>query len=410
MIQAEALADTNRRKDEFLAMLSHELRNPLAPILNAVQLLQMEQANESPIQHQARTIIQRQVGQLAHLVDDLLEVSRITSGRIRLHQETIDARTVVESAIETVRPLIEQRKHQLTVSQPREPIWLHADSTRVEQVVVNLLNNAAKYTADGGHISLSVHQENKEAVIRVRDTGVGIALDLLPRIFELFTQGERSVDRSQGGLGIGLTLVRRLVELHGGKVEVDSVPGQGSEFVVRLPVLQRVTNRPSSTPVEPGAMALIPLRVLVVDDNADAADSGRNDPAAFRSRRTSRILRPRRIGDGGCIPAPRDPARYRTAGDKRVRSCATFTADPGTRGGAVGCRHGIRARRRPSPLSRGGIRSSPREADEREATAGDLGDILGASHLTAGNASRYMLCMAHHCFNVPSSITNIGAS
>jgi CheY-like chemotaxis protein/two-component sensor histidine kinase len=219
-------------------------------------------------------------------VDDLLEVSRITSGRIRLHQETVDARTVVERAIETVRPLIEQRKHRLTVSQPREPIWLFADSTRIEQVVVNLLNNAAKYTADGGHISLNAQQENEEVVIRVRDTGVGIALDLLPRIFELFTQGERSVDRSQGGLGIGLTLVRRLVELHGGKVEADSVLGQGSEFVVRLPVLPSATDQTSSTTVEPAKRAAISLRVLVVDDNVDAADS-----AAMILRRSGHDVR-----------------------------------------------------------------------------------------------------------------------
>ena len=225
-----------RRKDEFLAMLSHELRNPLAPITNAVQLLRL-QKNEDQLQHQARTIIERQVGQLTRLVDDLLEVSRITTGRIHLQQERIALNGIVERAVETARPLMNQRRHELTVSLPPQPIWLYADAARLEQVVVNLLTNAAKYTADGGHISLVVQQEGDEAVLRVRDTGVGIAPELLPRIFDLFTQAERSLDRSQGGLGIGLCLVQRLVEMHGGRVEVYSALGQGSEFVVRLPVM-----------------------------------------------------------------------------------------------------------------------------------------------------------------------------
>ncbi len=233
--QATALADLHRRKDEFLAMLSHELRNPLAPILNAVQLLRLEK-NESGLQRQARTIIERQVGQLARLVDDLLEVSRISTGRIHLHEELVDLRTVVQRAEETVRPLIGQRRHALSTSLPSSPIWLHADSTRLEQVIVNLLNNAAKYTPQGGQLWVGLRQEGDEAVLRVKDTGEGITPELLPRVFELFTQAEKSVDRSQGGLGVGLALVKSLVELHRGRVEAHSTPGQGSEFVVRLPV------------------------------------------------------------------------------------------------------------------------------------------------------------------------------
>ena len=198
--QAAALADLHRRKDEFLAMLGHELRNPLAPITNAVQLLRL-QKNEDKLQHQACTIIERQVGQLTRLVDDLLEVSRITTGRIRLQQERIALNGIMERAVETTRPLMDQRRHELTVSLSPQPIWLYADAARLEQVVVNLLTNAAKYTADGGHISLAVQQEGNEAVLRVRDTGVGIAPELLPHIFDLFTQAERSLDRSQGGLG-----------------------------------------------------------------------------------------------------------------------------------------------------------------------------------------------------------------
>jgi len=273
MLQAEAMADLDRRKDEFLAMLSHELRNPLAPIMNAVHLLRLEQGSENPIQQQARTIIERHVAQLSHLVDDLLEVSRIMSGRIRLQKEHLDLRSVVERAVESVRPLIEQRRHELTVSQSSQPIWLNADATRIEQIVVNLLNNAAKYTEAGGRILLNVQQEGDDAVLRVRDTGVGISSDLLPRIFDLFTQAQRSLDRSQGGLGIGLTLVQRLVDIHGGRIEAHSTPEQGSEFIVRLPVLQSQVGPSHSMPAEATNAAEASLRVLVVDDNVDAADS-----------------------------------------------------------------------------------------------------------------------------------------
>lgn len=271
--QALALADLHRRKDEFLAMLGHELRNPLAPISNAVQLLRL-QKNKDNRQQQAFTIIERQVGQLTRLVDDLLEVSRITTGKIHLQHERIALKGIVDRAVETTRPLMDQRRHKLTVSLPNEePIWLYADAARLEQVVVNLLNNAAKYTADGGHISLAVRQEGNEAVLLVRDTGVGIAPELLPRIFDLFTQAERSLDRSQGGLGIGLSLVQRLVEMHGGRVEVYSALGQGSEFVVRLPVMVTLPTQPPPTSKESSEPTGPFLRVLVVDDNVDAAQS-----------------------------------------------------------------------------------------------------------------------------------------
>ena len=267
--QAAELSDLHRRKDEFLAMLSHELRSPLAPISNAVQLLGLQQGSENRIQQQARGIIERQLGQLQHLVDDLLEVSRITTGRVQLRRERVTMSRIVEGAVETVRPLIEQRRHELTLALPPEPIWLHADASRLEQVVVNLLANAAKYTEEGGHIWLTVEQDGDECVLRVRDTGVGIAPALLPRIFDLFTQAERSLDRSQGGLGIGLALVHRITELHEGKVEVSSVLGQGSEFVVRLPVMPKDTPEPSSPDTAAGQATTRPLRVLLVDDNED---------------------------------------------------------------------------------------------------------------------------------------------
>ena len=201
----EKLAELDRRKDQFLAMLSHELRNPPAPILNAVQLLQLQKGQNS-VQQKALAIIERQVGQLTHLVGDLLEVSRAITGRIQLCQEQVAVNSIVERALETARPLIDQRKHELTVSLPPDPIWLYADASRLEQVVTNLLTNAAKYTKEGGHIWLSAQQEGDKAVLRVRDTGLGITPAFLPHVFDLFTQAERSSDRSQGGLGIGLTL------------------------------------------------------------------------------------------------------------------------------------------------------------------------------------------------------------
>ena len=273
--QAAALADLDRRKDEFLAMLSHELRNPLAPILNAALLLRLHsnrnrlQGIENPILQQSAGIIERQVGQLTRIVDELLEVSRITTGRIQLRQESIAVGVVAENAVATVRSLIDQSKHELTVSLPTQAIWVHADAARLEQVVVNLLTNAAKYTDQGGHVWLTVQQEGEEAVLRVRDTGVGIAPEILPRIFDLFTQAERSLDRSQGGLGIGLALVQRLVEMHGGTVAVSSALGQGSEFVVRLPVVSPPQPQASSPPTETAQPTATSLRVLVVDDNVD---------------------------------------------------------------------------------------------------------------------------------------------
>ena len=271
--QTAALSDLHRRKDEFLAMLSHELRNPLAPIINAVQLLQLQEKNETKLQRQARTIIERQVGQLTRLIDDLLEVTRITTGRIHLQQERVGLNSVVERALETARPLMDQRSHELAVSLSPQPIWLHADAARLEQVVVNLLTNAAKYTADGGHISISAQLKGDEAILRVRDSGVGIAPELLPHIFDLFTQAERSLDRSQGGLGIGLCLVQRLVEMHGGRVDVSSVLGEGSEFVVHLPAMMKPATQPPSSPEVTSEATGQSLRVLVVDDNLDAAYS-----------------------------------------------------------------------------------------------------------------------------------------
>ncbi len=269
---AAELADLHRRKDEFLAMLSHELRNPLSPILNAAHILRL-QKDENPLQQQARAVIERQVNQLSRLVNDLLEVSRVITGTIRLCPERLDIRSIVEQAVESARPLVEQRRHQLFVSLPAEPVWLEGDAARLEQVVVNLLNNAAKYTDEGGNIWVNMQPEGDEVTLRVRDTGIGIAPELLPRVFDLFTQADRTPDRSQGGLGIGLSLTQRLVELHRGKIEAYSAGlGRGSEFIVRLPVLPTSERETDMTSTVTARRAERGWRILVADDNVDAAN------------------------------------------------------------------------------------------------------------------------------------------
>jgi CheY-like chemotaxis protein/nitrogen-specific signal transduction histidine kinase len=267
----EALREADRHKDEFLAMLAHELRNPLAPIRNAAQVLRLVGPSDTH-QQWAREVIERQTQHLTRLVDDLLDVSRITQGKVKLACEPLDLSVIIHRAVEASRPLIDSRHHQLTVVTPPEPVRLEGDLTRLVQVVGNLLNNAAKYTDEGGHIRIEAAGEGAEAVIRVRDNGMGVPADLLPHVFDLFTQADRSLDRSQGGLGIGLTLVRQLVELHGGRVEARSAGfGQGSEFTVRLPAVAFVasTGAAAAESSQPAARA---LKILVVEDNVDSAE------------------------------------------------------------------------------------------------------------------------------------------
>jgi len=269
------ILDADHRKTEFLSMLAHELRNPLAPIRNGVQVLRMLDLNE-PLVIQVGEMIDRQTAHMARLVDDLLDISRITSGKIRLQPVPIDASAVVNSALEISRPLLESRRHQCILSLPQQGLRVMADPDRLAQVLANLLNNSAKYTKEDGRIWLSVDREGDEAVFRVRDTGIGIPAEMLSKVFDLFTQVDRSLDRSQGGLGIGLTLVRRLVEMHGGRVQATSAgPGLGSEFVVRLPAIIPVEH--PEHPADNGATverrAPASCRVLVVDDNVDAAES-----------------------------------------------------------------------------------------------------------------------------------------
>jgi PAS domain S-box-containing protein len=270
----EALRDADRRKDEFLAMLAHELRNPLAPIRNALGVLAMRFTD--PDLDKVRGMMERQVEHLVRMVDDLLDVSRIMRGRIELRNEPVELPALIARAVETARPAIDARGHELTVSLPSEHVWVRGDLLRLAQIFANLLGNAAKYTEGAGTISLSAECEKGCVVISVRDTGIGIAPELLPRVFDLFVQGDRSVARSQGGLGIGLTLVRRLVELHGGTIRAASAgPGRGTEFVVRLPVCSEALP-PGDCPDNGATQKNLRergQRVLVVDDNVDAAES-----------------------------------------------------------------------------------------------------------------------------------------
>ncbi len=268
----DALRDADRRKDEFLATLAHELRNPLAPMRNALHALRMA-GPDAPTAGRLHAMMERQVNHMVRLVDDLLEVSRITRGRIELRMEQVDLGAVVRAAVETSRPLIDAGGHELRIVLPAEPVTLRADPVRLAQVVGNLLNNAAKYTPRGGHIRLEARLCGNEVELEVRDDGVGIPQEMLGKVFELFTQVDHTRAAAQGGLGIGLTLVRHIVELHGGRIEASS-PGQdrGSTFRVRLPVVQGP--RPAAAAEEPRGLARVPSRrVLVVDDNVDAAES-----------------------------------------------------------------------------------------------------------------------------------------
>ena len=267
---AANLSEADRRKNEFLAMLAHELRNPLAPIRNAAQIVKLTQGKGEASQS-ASEMMERQIGQMVRLVDDLLDVSRITRGTIDLRCERVELASVVYRAVETSRPAIESAKHQLTVTLPEQPIYLNADPMRLAQVFGNLLNNSCKYSEPEARISITAERQGSDVVVSVKDTGVGIPADMLPRIFEMFTQVDRSLERAQGGLGIGLTLVERLVEAHGGSVDVKSEgPGQGSEFIVRLPVLIE-TPKPTRVPTAGEQKTASPRRILIVDDNRDAA-------------------------------------------------------------------------------------------------------------------------------------------
>ena len=271
--QLLSLEEADRRKDEFLATLAHELRNPLAPIRNSVELLRMAGA-EQPVVQDLADMMGRQVVHMVRLVDDLLEISRITRGTIELRRMPVQLAAVVASALETSRTMIDAARHRLELDLPDEDIWLDVDHTRIAQVISNLLNNAAKYTDPGGLIRLTARRSDDEALIEVQDSGIGIPAALLPRVFDMFAQGDTASSRSPGGLGIGLTLVRSVVEMHGGKVAAQSDgPGTGSLFSVRLPIMTRLQESQAQAATAARATLTSHSRILVVDDNHAAADS-----------------------------------------------------------------------------------------------------------------------------------------
>jgi len=269
----QALHEADRNKDEFLAMLAHELRNPLAPIHNALQLMRMQ---SSAAQSQwAQEVIARQLAALTRLVDDLLDVSRITRGKITLAREPLEVGSLITRALETIEPLIQERGHTVTLEMPPERLRVDGDATRLTQALGNVLGNAAKYTDRGGRIALNCARVGSEVEIRVRDNGIGIPAELLPRIFDLFTQLDRRSDHSISGLGIGLALVRRLVEMHGGNVSaVSAGAGTGSEFLIRLPLLWEATRAAEPAPAAASVeVPTVPRRILLADDNPDALES-----------------------------------------------------------------------------------------------------------------------------------------
>jgi signal transduction histidine kinase/ActR/RegA family two-component response regulator len=268
---AADLAEADQRKNEFLATLAHELRNPLAPMSNMLEVVK-HSGDDREVLKRAHDTIERQLGQMVRLVDDLLDLNRITYDRLELRRSEVELSSVIQQAVEVARPLIDAAGHDLTVELPDEPIYLTADRARLAQVFGNLLNNSSKYTRSNGRISVSAKRVDDEVMVTVKDNGAGIPQDKLDSIFDMFMQVDLTAERSQGGLGIGLTLVKRLAEMHGGSIEARSAgEGQGSEFIVRLPVLSKpsVAAQPKPAASEPSPER----RILIVDDNVDAADS-----------------------------------------------------------------------------------------------------------------------------------------
>ncbi len=266
-VRTDELEEADANKNEFLAMLAHELRNPLAAIASAIRLAQRGGLEkEIPYAHQ---VIERQTKNLGRLIDDLLDVARITQGKVELRREVLDVSSSINRAAESIRPLIEQRRHELTVQVTAGPMHVDADPTRLEQIIGNLLTNAAKYTAEGGLIAVSARKRGRYVLVAVKDTGAGIPPEMLPKVFDLFTQVDRTVARSEGGLGIGLTLVRRLVEMHGGSVSATSEVGKGSEFTVRLPLVEKAPEE--ARPGEVPGISCAGKKLLIVDDNVDTA-------------------------------------------------------------------------------------------------------------------------------------------
>ena len=357
----EEAREADRRKDEFLAMLGHELRNPLAPILTGIKLMQLRGVGGE----RERQIIERQVNYLVRLVDDLLDVSRITRGRVELRREPVELAAVVAKAIEMASPLFEQRSHLLSVEVPRTGLVVEVDQVRLAQVLANLLTNAAKYTDPGGAVVVRGRRDRGQVVVSVIDNGIGIRSDVLPGIFDMFVQGDRALDRSQGGLGIGLTLARNLVEAHGGSIEAHSAGrGHGSEFIVRLPACAgtRAPSQREDEPPQPG-QPRSGLRILLVDDNTDAADvlaevlRGRRSPGGGGLRRAAGAR------GGPQLRAQHRPARHRAAGARRLRAGRQAARAPARAAAAAGRGDRVRPGHRQAQEPRRRLRRPPGQAD-----------------------------------------------
>jgi signal transduction histidine kinase len=275
--RADELKEADARKDQFLAMLGHELRNPLAPVLNAVKLMQQRDGGDRVIRRSVAAA-HRQIRHMTRLLDDLLDVSRIRNGKIELRRSPIDLRVVIQDALHAVESVVEERGHALSVEAPEQPLLVDGDPVRLSQVLENLLHNAAKYTDRGGHLALEVRPDGDQILLQVRDDGIGLDPAMLPRIFDMFVQAEQGSDRARGGLGLGLTLVRNLVEMHGGRITARSDgPGRGSEFEVRLPALTGAhVLRVEASPPPRIQGATRPLDIVLVDDNADIRDTLRS--------------------------------------------------------------------------------------------------------------------------------------
>ena len=402
-----ALKEADRRKDEFLATLAHELRNPLAPIRNAVQILKAKGPPDPELQW-GRDVIDRQVQVMARLLDDLLDVSRISRNKLELRKERVELATVVEAALETSRPLIEAGGHELTVTLPPEPIHLDADPVRLAQVFANLLNNAAKYTEEGGRIWLTAERQGSDVIVSVKDNGIGIVAEMLPRIFEIFAQSPRASTRSQGGLGIGLSLVKGLVELHGGSIEAHSEGAdRGSEFVVRLPVAV-ATHVPATAPPKRGRRAK-------ARDQAPHPDRGRQpgqrrqpgDALADHGARGRHGLRRRASRRSGRdVAARRGAARHRHAEAERLRG---LPPHPRT---AVGPGD---VPRRPDRLGPGG-RPPPHRRGRLRSAHGQAGgprrphEVAGFSVLGAGRPANQTLKLSGAAITVSHGIPVLQAA
>ena len=361
--RAEALREADRRKDEFLATLAHELRNPLAPLRNAVEIMRTH-ATTPEMRQRALDMMDRQLRQMVRLVDDLLDVSRITTGKFAVRKARIDLRDTVRDALETVRPFVEARRHALEVRVSDAPLPVDGDAARLAQVIGNLLHNAAKYTEPGGRIELEAKQEEEDAVVRLRDNGIGLDARSAATIFEMFAQVDRSLTRAQAGLGVGLTLARRLVALHAGTVTAYSAGlGRGSEFVMRIPIAHG-----------PAPTGEVETRLPAADGHARGAPHParrrqrrvrrrpRHHPRGQRPRRARRPRRRRGAARGRDLRARVRVPRHRHAESARLRGRAAVARAAGNRGVRPGCCHRMGPGRRPAPRPGSRLRPPPREA------------------------------------------------